>query len=52
MSLKKFEQNSPTPPLFGISHKMHGPYQVIKISAYMEFRVFESGLQLVLYFKC
>ena len=49
--LKKFEQKSPTPLLFGVSHYMQGPFQVMKFPTSMELRMFESGLQTVLYFK-
>ena len=51
LSLKKFEQKSPISLLFGVSHSMHGTFQVMKSPTYMELRMFESGLQIVLYFK-
>ena len=51
LRLKCVDQNSPTPLLFGISHSMHGTLQVMKFSTSMDLRMFESVLQLVLYFK-
>ena len=51
MSLNKFEQKSPNPLLFGVSHYIHGLFQVMKYPTFMELRIFESGLQMVLYFK-
>ena len=51
LSLDKFEQKSPTPLLFGVLHSMHEPLQVMKFPTSMELRMFEYGLQVVLYFK-
>ena len=51
LSFKKCEQKSPTPLLFGVSHSMHGPFQVMKFPTSMELRMFESSLQMVIYFK-
>ena len=51
LSVNKFEQKSPTPLLFGVSQSTHGPFQVMKFPTSMELRIFESGFQMVLYFK-
>ena len=51
LRLKKFEQKIPTPLLFGVSHSMHGPFQVMKFPISIELNMFESGLQMVLNFK-
>ena len=50
LSLNRFEHKSPTPLLVGVLHSIHGTFQVLKFSTSMELRIFESGLQMVLYF--
>ena len=51
LSLKKFEQKSHITTLFGVSHSMYRPFQVMKFPTSMDLRMFESGLHMVLYFK-
>ena len=48
LSLNKFEQMIPTPILFGVSQSIQFPFQ---FPTSMDLRMFESGLQMVLYFK-
>ena len=51
MRLKKFEQKILDSQLFGVLHYMHRTLQVMKIPTFMELRISESGLQMILYFK-
>ena len=49
--LKKFEQNRPNPLLVEVLQSMHEPFQVMKVYTSMEVKMFESGLQFVMYYK-